>query len=58
MTEAELAGLAADPPAGWREVIDGIVEQVAGDARGAPNGDPAARLPDAALRRWLHIRDG
>jgi len=45
----------SDLPDGWPAVI---AEMTAGLARaGAPAGDPTARGPRAALRRWIRARD-
>jgi hypothetical protein len=57
-TPGELAALTKDPPRGWEQVIDEINHRLAHSPGGPPNGDPNARVPGAALRRWLHIRDG
>jgi hypothetical protein len=48
---------AGDLPNGWGRVV---AEIVAGrEAHSAPiDGDGTARLPGAALRRWLQVRDG
>ena len=43
-------------PPGWGRVIAEIIAK-AGINTGPPNGDPTARLPGAALRRWITIRD-
>src|SRR4030095_6677538 len=43
-------------PPGWDRVIAEITTRTQADA-GAPNADPAARLPGAALRRWVHLPD-
>jgi hypothetical protein len=43
--------------AGWSPVLAEITASLATAQPGPPNGDPAARLPSAALRRWVHIRD-
>ncbi len=49
-------GSAWSSPAGrrsWPRSPPGLASTPAGP----PNTDPAARLPGAALRRWIHIRD-
>ncbi len=43
-------------PPGWDRVIAEITAK-AETTTGPPNGDPTARLPGAALRRWIAIRD-
>ena len=43
---------------GWRPVLAEIIAKLDTAPTGPPNGDPTARLPGAALRRWIHIRDG
>ncbi len=42
---------------GWSRVLAEITASLAAATTGPPNGDPTARLPGAALRRWIHIRD-
>ena len=42
---------------GWAAILAEISTRLESTAAGPPNGDPAARLPGAALRRWIHIRD-
>jgi hypothetical protein len=42
---------------GWSRVLAEINTSLAAATTGPPNGDPTARLPAAALRRWIHIRD-
>jgi hypothetical protein len=55
--EPELQVLAAttDLPDGWARVVAEIVAGL--DHRGPAAGNPTARLPSAALRRWLQVRD-
>ena len=43
-------------PPGWDRVIAEITAK-ADTNTGPPNGDPTARLPGTALRRWISIRD-
>ena len=43
-------------PPGWDRVLAEIIATADANA-GPPNGDPSARLPGAALRRWIQIRD-
>ncbi len=43
-------------PAGWDRVIAEITAKTE-SSTGPPNGDPTARLPGAALRRWTQVRD-
>src|SRR5690606_7468040 len=57
VTQQTLDELAAHPPPGWNTVIDEITTSLATNPAGPPGGDPTARLPGAALRRWLHVRD-
>src|SRR5690606_5334640 len=54
VTHDTLAELAAQPPPGWQPVLDEITTALATKPGGPPNGNPTARLPGAALRRWLH----
>jgi hypothetical protein len=54
LTVADRAGM-IEP--GWSRVLAEITTSLAAAATGPPNGDPTARLPGAALRRWIHIRD-
>ena len=57
VNEATLAALRRlDHPDGWDRIIAEIHAK-AHPGAGPPNGDPAARLPGAALRRWIHVRD-
>ena len=42
---------------GWSRVLAEITTSLQNAPTGPPNGDPTARLPGAALRRWIHIRD-
>ena len=42
---------------GWVDVLAEITRKLATTPAGPPNGDPTARLPGAALRRWIHLRD-
>ncbi len=42
---------------GWSRVLAEITTSLQNAQTGPPNGDPTARLPGAALRRWIHIRD-
>ena len=42
---------------GWAAILAEITIRLDKTPTGPPNGDPAARLPGAALRRWIHIRD-
>ena len=42
---------------GWSRMLAAITASLAAATTGPPNGDPTARLPGAALRRWIHIRD-
>ena len=42
---------------GWSRVLAEITTSLQNAQTGPPNSDPAARLPGAALRRWIHIRD-
>ena len=57
VTQATLDTLARQThPPGWSRVISEITAK-AGINTGPPNGDPRARLPGAALRRWIHVRD-
>ncbi len=42
---------------GWSRVLAEITTSLEAATTGPPNGDPTARLPGAALRRWIHIRD-
>jgi hypothetical protein len=46
-----------DPGGGWGRVFDEIVTRLATIRAGPPNGDPSARLPGRALRRWIAVRD-
>src|SRR5690606_21914919 len=57
VTHDTLAELAAQPPPGWQPVLDEITTALATNPGGPPNTNPTARLPGAALRRWLHVRD-
>src|SRR5690606_35633825 len=57
ITQQTLDELAAQPPPGWEQVIGEITTSLAANPAGPPDGDPTARLPGAALRRWLHVRD-
>src|SRR5690606_6171350 len=57
VTKETLDELAAQPPPGWQPVLDEITTALATNPGGPPNGNPTARLPGAALRRWLHVRD-
>src|SRR5258705_103953 len=43
-------------PPGWDEVLAEITVK-AETCPGPPNGDPRSRLPGAALRRWIAVRD-
>ena len=57
VTETTLAALRGlDLPDGWDRIIAEVHAKAHPEA-GPPNGDPAARLPGAALRRWIHVRD-
>jgi Domain of unknown function (DUF222)/HNH endonuclease len=57
VSQATLTALEAQHlPHGWDRVIAEITTKAQADA-GPPNTDPAARLPGAALRRWINIRD-
>ncbi len=42
---------------GWSAILAEITTRLDGAATGPPNADPTARLPAAALRRWIHVRD-
>ena len=42
---------------GWVDVLAEITRKLDTTPAGPPNGDPTARLPGAALRRWIHLRD-
>jgi hypothetical protein len=42
---------------GWAAILAEISTRLESTPAGPPTGDPAARLPGAALRRWIHIRD-
>jgi hypothetical protein len=42
---------------GWAAILAEITTRLEATPAGPPNADPAARLPGAALRRWIHIRD-
>ncbi len=42
---------------GWAAILAEITTRLEKTPAGPPNTDPAARLPGAALRRWIHIRD-
>jgi hypothetical protein len=57
VTPATLAALGRQShPPGW----DRIIAEITGKAEtctGPPNGDPRSRLPGAALRRWIQVRD-
>lgn len=53
----ELADLSAHPPPGWEQVLADLTHRLATRPGGPPNGDPRGRLPSAALRRWIAIRD-
>src|SRR5690606_11422655 len=57
VTKETLDELAAQPPPGWQPVLDEITTALATNPGGPPNTNPTARLPGAALRRWLHVRD-
>jgi hypothetical protein len=46
-----------DPGGGWGRVLDEIATRLATTRAGPPNGDPTARLPGRALRRWIAVRD-
>ena len=46
----------ADPDTAWSGVIAEITAKTSTARRGPPTGDQTARLPGAALRRWIHIR--
>ena len=54
LTAMDRAGL-VEP--GWSRILAEITAGLDTAATGPPNGDPAARLPGAALRRWIHVRD-
>ena len=54
LTAAARAGL-VEP--GWAAILAEITTRLEATPTGPPNTDPAARLPGAALRRWIHIRD-
>jgi hypothetical protein len=41
----------------WAPVLAEITTNLDTTPTGPPNGDPTARLPGAALRRWIHLRD-
>ena len=57
VTQATLNALARqEHPPGWDRVITEITAK-ADTNTGPPNGDPTARLPGTALRRWITIRD-
>jgi Domain of unknown function (DUF222) len=57
VTQATLDCLARQThPPGWGRVISEITAK-AGINAGPPNGDTTARLPGAALRRWIQVRD-
>jgi hypothetical protein len=57
VTQATLDALTRrEHPPGW----DRVIAEITGKAdtnTGPPNGDPTARLPGRALRRWISIRD-
>jgi hypothetical protein len=55
LTEAARVGLLH---AGWAPVLAEITTSLDTARPGPPNGDPTARLPGNALRRWVHLRDG
>ena len=46
-----------DPGGGWGRVFEEITTRLATTRAGPPNGDPTARLPGRALRRWIAVRD-
>ncbi len=54
LTVADRAGLI---DAGWARLLAEITASLETARIGPPNTNPAARLPGAALRRWIHIRD-
>ncbi len=54
LTAAATIGL-VEP--GWAAILAEITTRLESTPTGPPNTDPAARLPGAALRRWIHIRD-
>jgi hypothetical protein len=57
LTRADLSRLQADPPAGWDAVITELTYRVTEGTSGPPNDHPTDRLPNTALRRWIHVRD-
>lgn len=56
-TRAELATLLDNPPPGWTPLLAELAHRVDHRRTGPPDGDPTARHPDTALRRWVTIRD-
>ena len=56
-TAGELATLAHHPPPGWAALLTDLTHRSTQRPGGPPNGDPTDRLPNAALRRWIAIRD-
>jgi hypothetical protein len=57
VNETTLAALRRlEHPAGWDRIIAEIHANAQPGA-GPPNGDPTARLPGVALRRWIQVRD-
>jgi hypothetical protein len=46
----------ADVDTAWSGVIAEITAKTCTARRGPPTGDQTARLPGAALRRWIHVR--
>jgi hypothetical protein len=57
LTRDQLTHLVNQPPLGWHRLMAGLAHRIANSPGGAPNGDPRDRLPGAALRRWICIRD-
>ncbi len=57
LTRDQLTQLADQPPPGWHDLIADLTHRIANSPGGPPNGDPRDRLPNAALRRWICIRD-
>ncbi len=57
LTRDELTHLGSHPPPGWELIVADLAQRVANSAGGPPNGDPTDRLPSAALRRWIAVRD-
>ena len=57
VTRDDLARLLDQPPPGWGPLLTNLAHRIANRPGAPPNGDPTDRLPNAALRRWIYIRD-